>query len=29
VLRKIFGPEKNEVIREWGRLKIEKFFDFY
>jgi hypothetical protein len=29
VLRRIFGPEMDEVIGEWGRLKIEKVSDFY
>jgi hypothetical protein len=29
VLRKIFGPEKDEVTGEWRRLHIEELSDLY
>jgi hypothetical protein len=29
VLRKIFGPKKDEVTGEWRKLHSEKLHDFY
>jgi hypothetical protein len=29
VLRKIFGPERDEVIGEWRRLQNGEFYDLY
>ena len=29
VLRRVFGPEKNEVTREWRKLRNEELSDLY
>jgi len=29
VLRRIFGPKKDEVIREWGKLHKEELNELY
>jgi hypothetical protein len=29
VLRKLFGPKRDEVTREWRRLRSEKLCDLY
>jgi hypothetical protein len=29
VLRRIFGPKRDEVIREWRKLYIEELSDLY
>ena len=29
MLRRIFGPKKEEVIRKWKKLHIEKLNDLY
>jgi hypothetical protein len=29
VLRRIFGPKKEEVAGDWGRLDNEEFHDLY
>ena len=29
VLRKIFGPKRDEVTGEWGRLHNEELYDLY
>jgi hypothetical protein len=29
VLRRIFGPERDEVTREWRKLHIEERYDLY
>ena len=29
VLRKKFGPKRDEVTREWGRLHKEELYDLY
>jgi hypothetical protein len=29
VLRRIFGPKRNEVTREWRKLHNEEFNDLY
>jgi hypothetical protein len=29
VLRKVFGPERDEVTREWRRLHQEELYDLY
>jgi hypothetical protein len=29
VLKRIFGPKRNEVIRDWRRLHNEEFHNFY
>ena len=29
VLRRIFGPERDEVIGEWRKLRIEELNDLY
>jgi hypothetical protein len=29
VLRRIFGPKRDEVTREWEKLHNEEFHDFY
>jgi hypothetical protein len=28
-LRRIFGPKRDEVTREWGKLHNEKLIDLY
>jgi len=27
VLRKVFGPKRDEVIEKWGKLYDKKFYD--
>jgi len=29
VLRKIFGPKRDEVTEEWRRLHNEELYDFF
>jgi hypothetical protein len=29
VLRKIFGPKREEVARDWRRIHNEELYDFY
>jgi len=29
VLRRIFGPKRDEVTREWRKLHKEEFYDLY
>ena len=29
VLRRIFGPKRDEVTREWRKLHIEEIYDLY
>jgi hypothetical protein len=29
VLRKIFGPKRDEVTKEWRRIRNEQFYDLY
>jgi hypothetical protein len=29
VLRRIFGPKRDEVTREWGKLHNEELHDLY
>jgi hypothetical protein len=29
ILRKIFGPKRDELTREWGRLHNEELLDLY
>jgi hypothetical protein len=29
VLRRIFGPKRDEVTREWRRLQNEELYDLY
>jgi hypothetical protein len=29
VLRKIFGPKRDKVTREWRRLHNKEFYDLY
>jgi hypothetical protein len=29
ILRKIFGPEKDELMGEWRRLHNEELYDLY
>ena len=29
VLRRIFGPKREEVIREWRKLRHEELYDLY
>ena len=29
ILRRIFGPKRDEVTREWGKLRNENLYDVY
>jgi hypothetical protein len=29
VLRRIFGPKRDEVTREWGKLHNEELYELY